>query len=160
MKNIVPGLIGKIKVHYMWNIFVSLIQIWEFRYRAFDELEGIEVAWNQVKVADLLRNSEDLERLYSEVHLLKTLKHKNIIKFYYSWVDTKNESINFITEIFTSGTLRQWDSIFYYSLLISVFFFVSDFAFVEGFISEYCVDTERNINMLIWEQWRNGLGRF
>ncbi|KAH1126452.1 hypothetical protein GLYMA_06G176800v4 [Glycine max] len=77
-------------------------------YRAFDELEGIEVAWNQVKVADLLRNSDDLERLYSEVHLLKTLKHKNIIKFYNSWVDTKNENINFITEIFTSGTLRQY----------------------------------------------------
>ncbi|KAI4343699.1 hypothetical protein L6164_011017 [Bauhinia variegata] len=77
-------------------------------YRAFDELEGIEVAWNQVKVADLLRKSEDLERLHSEVHLLKTLKHKNIIKFYNSWVDTKNDSINFITEIFTSGTLRQY----------------------------------------------------
>ncbi|KAJ7945808.1 putative Kinase [Quillaja saponaria] len=77
-------------------------------YRAFDELEGIEVAWNQVKVADLLRNSEDLERLYSEVHLLKTLKHKNIIKFYNSWVDTEHENINFITEIFTSGTLRQY----------------------------------------------------
>ncbi|GFZ17382.1 with no lysine (K) kinase 3 [Actinidia rufa] len=77
-------------------------------YRAFDELEGIEVAWNQVKVVDLLRNSEDLERLYSEVHLLKTLKHKNIIKFYNSWVDAKKENINFITEIFTSGTLRQY----------------------------------------------------
>ncbi|CAI9754649.1 unnamed protein product [Fraxinus pennsylvanica] len=77
-------------------------------YRAFDEWEGIEVAWNQVKVADLLRNSEDLERLYSEVHLLKTLKHKNIIKFYNSWIDDKNEHINFITEIFTSGTLRQY----------------------------------------------------
>lgn len=77
-------------------------------YRAFDELEGIEVAWNQVKVADLLRNSEDLERLYSEVHLLKTLKHKNIIKFYNSWVDAKHANINFITEIFTSGTLRQY----------------------------------------------------
>ncbi|XP_060170774.1 probable serine/threonine-protein kinase WNK3 isoform X1 [Lycium barbarum] len=77
-------------------------------YRAFDELEGIEVAWNQVKVADLLRNSVDLERLYSEVHLLKTLKHKNIIKFYHSWVDSKNENINIITEIFTSGTLRQY----------------------------------------------------
>ncbi|MBA0588809.1 hypothetical protein Gorai_001899 [Gossypium raimondii] len=83
-------------------------RLWEFRYRAFDELEGIEVAWNQVKITDLLRNSEDLERLYSEVHLLKTLKHKNIIKFYNSWVDTKNEHINFITEIFTSGTLRQY----------------------------------------------------
>ncbi|KAL2935681.1 putative serine/threonine-protein kinase WNK2, partial [Bienertia sinuspersici] len=77
-------------------------------YRAFDELEGIEVAWNQVKVSELLRNAEDLERLYSEVHLLKTLKHKNIIKFYNSWVDTKHEHINFITEIFTSGTLRQY----------------------------------------------------
>ncbi|PIN26366.1 Serine/threonine protein kinase [Handroanthus impetiginosus] len=77
-------------------------------YRAFDELEGIEVAWNQVKLADLLRNSVDFERLYSEVHLLKTLKHKNIIKFYNSWIDTKNEQINFITEIFTSGTLRQY----------------------------------------------------
>ncbi|XP_057804256.1 probable serine/threonine-protein kinase WNK3 isoform X1 [Salvia miltiorrhiza] len=77
-------------------------------YKAFDELEGIEVAWNQVKVSDLLRNSVDLERLYSEVHLLKTLKHKNIIKFYNSWVDTRNEHINFITEIFTSGNLRQY----------------------------------------------------
>ncbi|KAF2293263.1 hypothetical protein GH714_040632 [Hevea brasiliensis] len=77
-------------------------------YRAFDELEGIEVAWNQVKVAELVRDAADLERLYSEVHLLKTLKHKNIIKFYNSWVDTKIETINFITEIFTSGTLRQY----------------------------------------------------
>ncbi|KAK9080531.1 hypothetical protein SSX86_000289 [Deinandra increscens subsp. villosa] len=77
-------------------------------YKAFDELEGIEVAWNQIKVSDFLRNHEELERLYSEVHLLKTLKHKNIIKFYNSWVDTKNEHINFITEIFTSGTLRQY----------------------------------------------------
>nr|XP_019704332.1 probable serine/threonine-protein kinase WNK3 [Elaeis guineensis] len=77
-------------------------------YKAFDELEGMEVAWNQVKVADVLRNSDDLERLYSEVHLLKTLKHKNIIKFYNSWVDTKHDNINFITEVFTSGTLRQY----------------------------------------------------
>ncbi|GAB4860637.1 Serine/threonine-protein kinase wnk3 [Ancistrocladus abbreviatus] len=76
--------------------------------KAFDKWEGIEVAWNQVKVSELLRNSEDLERLYSEVHLLKALKHKNIIKFYNSWVDPKNEHINFITEIFTSGTLRQY----------------------------------------------------
>ncbi|PHT46353.1 putative serine/threonine-protein kinase WNK1, partial [Capsicum baccatum] len=77
-------------------------------YRAFDELEGIEVAWNQVKLADLLRNAVDLDRLHSEVRLLKSLKHKNIIKFYNSWVDSKNENIHIITEIFTSGTLRQY----------------------------------------------------
>ncbi|CAJ1977214.1 unnamed protein product [Sphenostylis stenocarpa] len=77
-------------------------------YRAFDEYEGIEVAWNQVKLYDFLQNPEDLERLYSEIHLLKTLKHKNIMKFYTSWVDTSNRHINFVTEMFTSGTLRQY----------------------------------------------------
>lgn len=77
-------------------------------YRAFDEIEGVEVAWNQVKVNDVLQSPEDLERLYSEVHLLKTLKHKNIIKFFSSWIDTKTRNINFITEMFTSGTLRQY----------------------------------------------------
>ena len=78
------------------------------RFKAFDQLEGLEVAWNQIKVGDLLRNNDDLERLRSEVRLLKTLKHKNIIKFYNSWLDRKNNNINFITEVFTSGTLRQY----------------------------------------------------
>lgn len=77
-------------------------------YKAFDDLDGIEVAWNQVKIHDVLHNAGDIERLYSELHLLKTLKHKNIIKFYSSWVDTRNRNVNFITEIFTSGTLRQY----------------------------------------------------
>ncbi|XVF28851.1 hypothetical protein REPUB_Repub15cG0067600 [Reevesia pubescens] len=77
-------------------------------YKAFDEYEGIEVAWNQVKLHDFLQSSEDLERLYCEIHLLKTLKHENIMKFYTSWVDTANRNINFVTEMFTSGTLRQY----------------------------------------------------
>ncbi|KAK1313845.1 putative serine/threonine-protein kinase WNK1 [Acorus calamus] len=77
-------------------------------YRAFDEYEGIEVAWNQVKLYDFLQSPEDLERLYCEIHLLKTLKHKNIMKFYTSWVDTSNRNINFVTEMFTSGTLKQY----------------------------------------------------
>jgi len=42
------------------------------------------------------------------VRLLKTLKHKNIIKFYNSWLDKRSNNINFITEVFTSGTLRQY----------------------------------------------------
>lgn len=78
-----------------------------FRYRSFDEVDGIEVAWNQVRIGDVLRSPEDLERLYSEVHLLKSLKHNNIIKFFSSWVDEENKTINIITELFTSGSLRQ-----------------------------------------------------
>ncbi|KAI8561330.1 hypothetical protein RHMOL_Rhmol04G0330600 [Rhododendron molle] len=83
-------------------------------YRAFDEYEGIEVAWNQVKLYDFLQRPEDLERLYCEIHLLKTLKHNNIMKFYTSWVDTANRNINFVTEMFTSGTLRQYCAISQY----------------------------------------------
>ncbi|PON73894.1 Serine/threonine protein kinase [Parasponia andersonii] len=82
--------------------------VYEVKYRAFDEYEGIEVAWNQVKFNDFLQSPEDLERLYCEIHLLKTLKHRNIMKFYTSWVDTANRNINFVTEMFTSGTLRQY----------------------------------------------------
>ncbi|KAF6153676.1 hypothetical protein GIB67_000909 [Kingdonia uniflora] len=77
-------------------------------YKAFDEVDGIEVAWNQVKIDDVLRSPEDLERLYSEVHLLKSVKHENIIKFYNSWVDNKKKTVNMITELFTSGSLRQY----------------------------------------------------
>ncbi|XP_058085220.1 probable serine/threonine-protein kinase WNK6 [Magnolia sinica] len=77
-------------------------------YKAFDEVDGIEVAWNQVNVDDVLQSPENLERLYSEVHLLKSLKHENIIRFFNSWVDDKNKTVNIITELFTSGSLRQY----------------------------------------------------
>lgn len=77
------------------------------RYRAFDEVDGREVAWNQVKIDDALRSPEDLERLYSEVHLLKSLQHENIIQYLNSWVDNQKKTINIITELFTSGSLRQ-----------------------------------------------------
>lgn len=54
-----------------------------------------------------MQSPEQLERLYLEVDLLKSLKHENILKFYYSWVDDKNKTVNMITELFTSGSLRQ-----------------------------------------------------
>uniref|UniRef100_A0A1J3HX56 non-specific serine/threonine protein kinase n=1 Tax=Noccaea caerulescens TaxID=107243 RepID=A0A1J3HX56_NOCCA len=77
-------------------------------YKAFDEVEGIEVAWNLMSIQDVMQMPGQLERLYSEVHLLKSLKHENIIKLFYSWVDDKNKTINMITELFTSGSLRVY----------------------------------------------------
>ncbi|XP_047319358.1 serine/threonine-protein kinase WNK8-like [Impatiens glandulifera] len=77
-------------------------------YKAFDEVDGIEVAWNRVRIDDVLQSPQDLEKLYSEVHLLKFLKHENIIKFIDSWIDDKKKTINMITELFTSGSLRQY----------------------------------------------------
>lgn len=77
-------------------------------YRAFDEILGMEVAWNQVKLNDVLHSPEELQRLYSEVHLLKNLNHDSIIKFYTSWIDIDRRTFNFITEMLTSGTLREY----------------------------------------------------
>ena len=76
-------------------------------YKAIDEVLGIEVAWSQVRFNEALRTPDDLQRLYSEVHLLSTLKHECIIRFYTSWIDVEHKTFNFITEMFTSGTLRE-----------------------------------------------------
>ncbi|KAD4982757.1 hypothetical protein R6Q59_002385 [Mikania micrantha] len=78
-------------------------------YKAFDQFEGIEVAWNKVRINDdVLQSPDDYKTLYSEVHLLKSLKHKNIIKLHDSWIDIQNKTLNMITELFTSGNLRQY----------------------------------------------------
>lgn len=61
-----------------------------------------------MRIDDVLQSPEDLEKLYSEVHLLKSLKHDNIIKFYNSWVDDNKKTVNMMTELFTSGNLRQY----------------------------------------------------
>ncbi|KAL6146311.1 hypothetical protein ACLB2K_056992 [Fragaria x ananassa] len=77
-------------------------------YKAFDEVLGMEVAWNQVKLNNVFGSPEELQRLYSEVHLLKNLNHDSIIHYYTSWIDIDRRTFNFITEMFTSGTLREY----------------------------------------------------
>lgn len=78
-------------------------------YKGFDQENGTEVAWYQISLLD---NDDDLpkltENLLTEAALMKSLKHDNIIKCYYSWVDEVNMNINMITELFCSGTLRQF----------------------------------------------------
>ncbi|XP_069146471.1 serine/threonine-protein kinase WNK8-like isoform X2 [Solanum lycopersicum] len=75
-------------------------------YKAFDVVEGIEVAWSRVKMEDV-QPPESLEKLYSEVDLLRQLKHENVMQLYDSWIDHKKKTVNMITELFTSGNLRH-----------------------------------------------------
>ncbi|XP_076950311.1 putative serine/threonine-protein kinase WNK4 [Bidens hawaiensis] len=77
-------------------------------YKAFDQLDGIEVAWNKVRIDNVLQSPEDYKNLYSEVHILKSLNHKNIIKLCHYWIDIKKKTLNMITELFTSGNLQQY----------------------------------------------------
>ncbi|MFQ6650440.1 hypothetical protein Gotur_023291 [Gossypium turneri] len=77
-------------------------------YRAFDQEEGIEVAWKQVKLRNFSNDSSMIDRLYSEVRLLRSLTNKNIISLYNVWRDEEHNILNFITEVCTSGNLREY----------------------------------------------------
>ncbi|KDP39235.1 hypothetical protein JCGZ_00992 [Jatropha curcas] len=77
-------------------------------YRAFDQEEGIEVAWNQVKLRNFTSDPAMIDRLYSEVRLLRSLTNKNIISLYNVWRDEDHNTLNFITEVCTSGNLREY----------------------------------------------------
>lgn len=78
-------------------------------YKGFDRENGMEVAWNKMSVKeDALQSVGHRERLLSEAALLKLLKHENITKCYYSWVDEENKTINMITELCSSGSLKQY----------------------------------------------------
>ncbi|KAF5197064.1 Serine/threonine-protein kinase WNK1 [Thalictrum thalictroides] len=77
-------------------------------YRAFDQEEGIEVAWNQVKLSGFGDNESIIDRIFSEVRLLRSLKNDNIIALYNVWTDDKCNTLNFITEVCTSGNLREY----------------------------------------------------
>lgn len=77
-------------------------------YKALDELEGREVAWNEIQVQGRSFTSEERSRLQAEIEIGTELHHPNIIAFHESWVDSETKNMIFITELFTSGTLRQY----------------------------------------------------
>ncbi|KAF9590861.1 hypothetical protein IFM89_039140 [Coptis chinensis] len=77
-------------------------------YRAFDQEQGIEVAWNRIRLGGFYDNEPMLERIYSEVRLLRKLRNTNIIALYNVWRDEEQDTLNFITEVCTSGNLREY----------------------------------------------------
>jgi serine/threonine protein kinase len=77
-------------------------------YKGMDVEEAIEVAWNEMKVQRL--SESEKKRLDAEVELLQKLRHKNVVQFFGNWTVTKKgqEKRIFITELMTSGTLKQF----------------------------------------------------
>ena len=75
-------------------------------YRAYDTIEGIEVAWNVVKLNGVPK--AERVRIVNEVRLLERLHHPNIISFHGSWVNRETERVVFVTEILSSGTLKSF----------------------------------------------------
>jgi len=77
-------------------------------YKAIDELEGREVAWNEILVQGRSFSAEEKQRLAAEIEIGTELHHPNIVTFYDSWICGDTGNMAFITELFTSGTLRQF----------------------------------------------------
>lgn len=70
-------------------------------WKALDLEDGVEVAWNCVKTT-----KTEFSELLDEIKILKRVCHPNIISLHDFWY-TNNEFV-FITELMTSGTLREY----------------------------------------------------
>ncbi|ORX88765.1 kinase-like protein [Basidiobolus meristosporus CBS 931.73] len=78
-------------------------------YKGFDQEEGVEVAWNQLRIDHL--GKKESQKIVLEVEILKTLRHENIINLFHTWTAKGRDGRNrvyFITEMMTSGTLKQY----------------------------------------------------
>ncbi|KAB1224612.1 putative serine/threonine-protein kinase WNK11 [Morella rubra] len=64
------------------------------------------MAWNQVLLRRFSDDKEIIDRLYTEVLLLRTLNNENIIAAFGSWIDLERMTLNFLTEfVFISGNV-------------------------------------------------------
>ncbi|PRQ52556.1 putative protein kinase WNK-NRBP family [Rosa chinensis] len=77
-------------------------------YRAFDQQQGNEVAWNKVRLKNFTDDPMLLNHLYAEVKLLRELENKYIIECYSVWKDVERNALNFVTEVCNSGNLRDY----------------------------------------------------
>lgn len=77
-------------------------------YRAYDQEEGIEVAWNEIHLDKFSEN--ETKQIFNEIKLLGQLDHPRILRLSHAWIDKKRNVLVFITEFFTNGTIRSYVS--------------------------------------------------
>lgn len=82
----------------------------KFVYKAIDIEEAHEVAWNELKTRHF--NKKAVHKFEEEMKILRMLRHKNILNYHDAWTqrDPDNDRLHscvFITELMTSGTLKQ-----------------------------------------------------
>ena len=75
-------------------------------YLAYDTDTGREVAWNSVIVN--ITDDDSIQKIKSEIEILKPLKHPNIISFIYCFFNDSKNEIVFITELFSGGSLSKY----------------------------------------------------
>lgn len=77
-------------------------------YKAFNSQIGIDVAWSKVSAESNNLTEPQLHDVAEDMKTGLELDHPNIIKCFKCWEDREHACINLITELFTSGNLRQY----------------------------------------------------
>ena len=77
-------------------------------YRAYDQDEGIEVAWNEIRLERF--NETESNQIRQEILILHDLDHPSILKIFTAWLDRVRNVMIFITEFFSNGTIRSYIS--------------------------------------------------
>lgn len=75
-------------------------------YKGFDERNGLDIAWGIISGEVLGLDGSTMQQLLLETQRNTKLKHKNIIRCFKCW--HSGNQINLITELFTSGNLREF----------------------------------------------------
>lgn len=76
--------------------------------KGFDSQVGIDVAWSKINADGNQLNEDALVAVTKDIEQGLQLDHPNIIKCFKCWQDPEKRCINLITELFTSGNLRQY----------------------------------------------------
>lgn len=77
-------------------------------FKAFDTHIGIDVAWSKISGGSNNLTEDEVHEVVREISTGLELDHPNIIKCFRCWEDKKHQCINLVTELFTSGNLRQY----------------------------------------------------
>ena len=77
-------------------------------YRGQDVNNGNLVAWNEVNTKAY--GKKEMKRIMNEVTLLKTLSHPNLLAYYGGWSNPAEQKVVFVTELMSSGTLKEFCS--------------------------------------------------
>ncbi|KAL0477493.1 hypothetical protein AKO1_010821 [Acrasis kona] len=86
-------------------------------FKAYDTYEGLDVAWNQVKLQNV--NSAQRAKIMGEITILERVRHANIMDIFHSWETEDGDYVVFITEIMSSGTLKEFVLYSFYFLTLS-----------------------------------------
>mmetsp|Transcript_29161 Transcript_29161/g.93144 ORF Transcript_29161/g.93144 Transcript_29161/m.93144 type:complete len:567 (-) Transcript_29161:90-1790(-) len=78
-------------------------------YNGFDNVEGLDIAWHVIRGGELQLTEAQQVQLYEEVNNMSLIEHARVVNFHGCWRHPLvAEDIVYVTELFTSGTLKQY----------------------------------------------------